>query len=132
MVTAHATARTGRGGVDARATVELRYPTGVPATATWDLAAAEREMTWTVTGSAGSATVPAFAVPHLDPRILEEHAGATAPERMGDATSYTYQLDALAATIRTGRPFRFDLDDSVRTAQLMARCRQASGLSSGR
>jgi predicted dehydrogenase len=50
-------------GVDASMRAELAYPGGVTGHCTWDMDAAERIMTWTVTGTEGTATSPAFAVP---------------------------------------------------------------------
>jgi hypothetical protein len=52
--------------------------------------AAERTMTWTVTGARGSATSPAFAVPRLDNQLLITRTGESTTETLGNQTSYTY------------------------------------------
>jgi len=62
--------------------------------------AADRQMVWTVVGTAGTAVVPAFAVPHMDNRILITRNGSTKEQFLGDQTSYTYQLAAFAETLR--------------------------------
>ena len=85
-------------------------------------------MTWTVTGSAGSATSPAFGVPHLDNRLLVTRGGVTEEERLGEQTSYTYQLAALSRTVRDDTPFPLDLDDAMANAALIDGCYAAAGL----
>ena len=105
--------------VDAAVRAELAFPTGATGSLRWDMNAGRRVMTWTVTGSAGSATSPAFAVPHQDNRLLVSRDGQPSEEMLGDATSYTYQLAALAETLRAGAPFVIDVDDSVANAELI-------------
>jgi hypothetical protein len=63
--------------------------------------------------------VPAFAVPHLDNRIVVTRDGSTEEQTLGDQTSYTYQLAALAGTLQTGAEFLIDVDDSVANAELI-------------
>jgi len=86
--------------------------------------AEDRQMVWTVIGTAATAVVPAFAVPHLDTRD-----GSTEEETLGDHTSYTYQLAALADTLRTGAEFLIDVDDSVANAELIDDVYRSAGLS---
>jgi predicted dehydrogenase len=52
--------------VDAAMWVELAYPGGIRGRLHWNMNADSRQMVWTVTGTAGTAVVPAFAVPHLE------------------------------------------------------------------
>jgi hypothetical protein len=59
-------------------------------------------MARTVIGTAATAIVPAFAVLHLDNRIVLTRDGSTEEHILGDQTSYTYQLAALAETLQTG------------------------------
>jgi hypothetical protein len=66
--------------------------------------------------TAATAVVPAFAVPHLDNRIVVTRGGSTEEQTLGDKTSYTYQLGALAETLQTGAEFLIDVDDSVSNA----------------
>lgn len=115
-------------GVDAAVRVELRYPGGATCSARWDMDAAERTMTWTIIGSAGRASSPAFGVPHLDNRLLVTRDAETREETLGHQTSYTYQLAALARTLRDGAPFLLDGDDAVANAALIDRCSAAAGL----
>ena len=116
-------------GVDASMRAELAYPGGVSGSCRWDMAAAARTMTWTVTGTDGTATSPAFAVPHLDNRLTVTRDGRTEVTALGERTSYTYQLAALAAHLQDGVPFPADLDGSVADADLIDECYRRAGLS---
>jgi hypothetical protein len=91
--------------------------------------AAERIMTWTVTGTEGTATSPAFAVPHTDNRLLVTRDGRTSEEVLGDQTSYTYQLARLADALQGGQPFPPGIDGSVANAELIDECYRQAGLS---
>jgi hypothetical protein len=75
-----------------------------------------------VTGTAGSAAVPAFAVPHMDNRILVTRDGSTEEDTLGDQTSYTYQLAVLENTLQSGAAFLIDVDDSVLMLSSSTRC----------
>ena len=127
IVTVEATLRAPE--VDASMRVELAYPGGVTGHCTWDIDAAERTMTWTVTGTAGTATSPAFAVPHTDNRLLVTRDGRTSQEVLGDQTSYTYQLARLADALRGGQPIPAGIDESVANAELIDECYRRVGLS---
>jgi predicted dehydrogenase len=115
--------------VDSAMSVEVTYPGGIHGRLRWDMDAAGREMVWTVVGSAGTAVVPAFAVPQMDNRILITRNGSTELQTLGDQTSYTYQLAALADTPETGAEFPIDVDDSVANAELIDDVYRAAGLS---
>jgi hypothetical protein len=93
VVSAEATLK--RLDIDSAMRVELAYPGGIRGRVHWDMNANARQMVWTVTGTAATAVVPAFAVPHLDNRILITRDGSTEEQPLGDQTSYTYQLAAL-------------------------------------
>jgi hypothetical protein len=45
-----------------------------------------RQMVWTVIGTAATAVVPAFAVPHLDNRIVLTQDGSTEEQTLGGPT----------------------------------------------
>jgi predicted dehydrogenase len=94
----------------------------------WDMNAADRQMVWTVSGTAGTAVVPSFAVPHLDNRIMITREGSTEEQTLRDQTSYTYQLAALAKTLQTGAEFVIDVDDSVANAELIDEVYRTAGL----
>jgi len=127
IVSADATMRAPE--IDASMRVELAYPGGVTGQCVWDMDAAERTMTWSVTGTAGAATSPAFAVPHLDNRLRVTRHGRTTEEVLGEHTSYTYQLARLADSLQNARPFPTDIDGSVANAELIDECYRRAGLS---
>jgi predicted dehydrogenase len=115
--------------VDAAMWVELAYPGGIRGRLHWDMNAQGRQMVWTVIGTAATAVVPAFAVPHLDNRIVITRDGSTEEQTLGAQTSYTYQLAALADTLQTGAEFLIDVDDSVANAELIDEVCRRAGLS---
>ena len=115
--------------VDAAMWVELAYPGGIEGRLHWDMNAVGRQMAWTVPGTAATAVVPAFAVPHMDNRIVITRDGNTEEQTLGDQTSYTYQLAALADTLQTGAEFLIDVDDSVANAELIDQVYRRAGLS---
>ena len=115
--------------VDASMHVELAYPGGVTGHCRWDMEAAARTMTWSVTGTEGVATSPAFAVPHMDNRLEVTRHGRTSVEVLGDDTSYTYQLARLADFLRGAQPVPIDIDGSVTNAELIDECYRRAGLS---
>lgn len=114
--------------MDSAMTVEVTYPGGVTGHCVWDMDAPDRTMTWTVIGSAGTATSPAFAVPHLDNRLVVSDESGTSEQSYGEHTSYAYQLAAVADSIRTGAPFAFTPEDSVSNAELIDECYRRAGL----
>ena len=109
--------------------VELAYPGGIRGRLHWDMNAQGRQMVWTVIGTAATAVVPAFAVPHLDNQIVITRDGSTEEQTLGAQTSYTYQLAALADTLQTGAEFLIDVDDSVANAELIDEVYRRAGLS---
>jgi predicted dehydrogenase len=127
VVAAHATLHSPQ--VDASMGVELVYSGGVTGHGQWDMDAQQRTMTWTVTGTEGSATSLSFAVPHLDNRLLVSRNGRTSEEVLGDQTSYTYQLARLAGSLHSGQPYPSDIDSSVANAMLIDECYRRAGLS---
>lgn len=86
-------------------------------------------MTWSVIGTDGEATSPAFAVPHMDNRLRVTRRGVTSEEVLGDQTSDTYQLARLTDALRGGQPFPADIDGSVANAELVDECYRRVGLS---
>ena len=114
--------------IDAAMRVELAYPSGIQAQLHWDMNAQDRAMVWTIKGTAGTAVVPAFAVPHMDNRIVITKDGDTEEQTLGDQTSYTYQLAALTSTLQTGAEFLIDVDDSVANAELIDDVYRSAGL----
>ena len=126
VVSAEATLK--KPDIDSAMRVELAYPNGVQGQLHWDMNAEDRQMVWTVTGTAGRAVVPAFAVPHMDNRIVITRDGSTEEKTLCEQTSYTYQLAALADTPQTGAEFLIDVDDSVANAELIDEVYRKAGL----
>ena len=126
VVSATATVR--QPEVDASMRVELEYPGGVIGHCVWDMDAAERIMTWTVTGTEGVAVSPSFAVPHLDNRLLVTRDGRTGEETLGDRSSYTYQLADVAEFLQRTEPDPDGIDGSVVNAELIDACYRRAGL----
>ena len=85
-------------------------------------------MTWSVTGTKGMATSPAFAVPHMDNRLMVSSDGRTTEEVLGDQTSYTYQLARLVDSLESDQPFPTDIDASVANIELIDECYRRAGL----
>jgi len=115
--------------VDSAMSVEVVYPGGIRGWLRWDMNAAGREMVWKIVGTAGTAVVPAFAVPQMDNRVVVTRDGSTEEQTRVDQTSYTYQLASLAATLETGADFLIDVDDSVANAELIDEVYRRAGLS---
>jgi hypothetical protein len=65
----------------------------------------------------------------MDNRILITRNGSTEEQTLGDQTSYTYQLAALADTLQTGVEFLIDIDDPVANAELIDEVYRSAGLS---
>ncbi|MDQ4053725.1 MAG: Gfo/Idh/MocA family oxidoreductase [Actinomycetota bacterium] len=114
--------------MDAAMRVQLTYDGGVTCDCLWDMSASDVSMTWTVTGSKATATSPAFVIPHLDSRLVVTSDGRSTDEPLGEHTSYTYQLAALAASLHRGDAFPIDMDDSVANAELIDACYRLAGL----
>jgi predicted dehydrogenase len=114
--------------VDAAMRVDLDYGRGVTGRCLWDMDADDRTMTWTVTGALGVATSPAFAVPHLDNRVVVSQHGCVVEEIHGNATSYTYQLAHIADVLRAGPRYPAEVEGSVANAELIDECYRLAGL----
>lgn len=128
LISATGGARAGRPAVDEWMTVDLEYPDGLSGTARWNMASTiERRMTWTVTGEHGSVMAPSWPVPHLDDRVVLTTSTGSHEEFLGRRTSYTYQLEALAALLRAGKPFGIDVDDAVASMTLVDQVYSATG-----
>ena len=127
VVSAQATLK--KPDIDSAMRVELAYPGGIAGRLHWDMDASSRQMVWTVSGTDATAVVPAFAVPHMDNRIVITRHGSTEEETLGDQTSYSYQLAALENTLQSGAEFLIDVDDSVSNAELIDEVYRRAGLS---
>lgn len=128
VVRATARERNGRPGVDEFLTAELSYPSGATAHVGGDMDAPGWDFHLTVTGTEGVLQVPDFPLPQRDDTLVLELAGGTrSVEHLGRRSTYTYQLEALAAHLRQGTPLPYDVDDTVPQAQLIDAAYRAAG-----
>jgi predicted dehydrogenase len=116
-------------GVDAHLDVELELPGGLPATLRSGMDAPDFDFSYRLVGARGEAFAPEFVRPHLDDRVVVRTDGGERVEELGRTSSYTYQLEALAAHLRDGAPIVTDADDAVATMELIDEVYRAAGLS---
>ncbi len=101
MVSATAVERTRSPGVDERLAIEVAYPSGATGSGGSDMACPGRNFALTVTGTLGSVECPMFAVPSEDDTLVWRRTGHDdVVAHLGRRTSYTYQLEAVAAAVR--------------------------------
>ncbi|KMS76245.1 oxidoreductase [Streptomyces viridochromogenes] len=127
LVSARGGERAGAPGVDEWLDAELEFPSGATASARCHMAYDELEMSCRIVGSAGEAFAPNFVLPHLDDRVVVRTADGERTERLGTRSSYTYQLEALAAHIRRDAPLPLDADDALATMLLIDESYRAAG-----
>ncbi len=127
LVAARGGERASHPGVDEWMDADLEFPSGATGSARCDMAGDERRMTYRIVGDRGEATAVRFVEPHLDDRVVVTTAAGQRVEELGRRSSYTFQLEALAAHLREGAPLPIDLDDAVETMQLIDDCYRAAG-----
>ena len=127
LVAAHGEQRTAKPGIDEWLTADLEFPGGATGRAHCNMAGPERRMTYRVVGSRGEATAARYVEPHIDDRVLIRTATGERVERLGQRSSYTYQLEAVWASLRRGASFPVATDDAVETMQLIEVCYRAAG-----
>ena len=66
------------------------------------MTAPEFDFSYRLVGSHGEAFAPEFPRPHIDDRIFVTGPDGERVEELGHRSSYTYQLEALAAHLRDG------------------------------
>ena len=86
------------------------------------------EMSLRVIGNLGEALLPDFLYQKYDDRIIITSGSGDRTEHCGNATSYTYQLQAFIKAVRDGAPYRTDADDAVATMSLIDTCYRTIGL----
>jgi predicted dehydrogenase len=129
VVAARAVERAGRPGIDERLEADLEFPGGVTGLAHCDMAAPDWRITCRLIGTAGEAMAVNFVRPDQDDRVRWiGRDGRSHEEHLGTRSSYTYQLEALRAHLRTGSPFPLDLADAVANADLIDAAYTAAGL----
>ncbi|MFF7104437.1 Gfo/Idh/MocA family protein [Streptomyces nigra] len=128
LLSARAGERAGAPGVDEWLDAELEFPGGARASARCHMAYGTLEMSCRIVGSRGEAFAPNFVLPHQDDRVVIRTPEGERTEHLGTRSSYTYQLEALAARLRHGAPLPLDADDAVETMTLIDACYRAAGL----
>jgi len=115
-------------GVDARCDVDLRIGdiTGRSANSMVD---DHYHFTIAVRGSKAEALVHNFIKPPEDDRLTVRSAAGERVERYGTRTSYSYQLDAVAAHLGAGNALPVDTADAVANMELIDSAYRAAGLS---
>ncbi|MGW4750985.1 Gfo/Idh/MocA family protein [Streptomyces chartreusis] len=127
LVSARGGQRAGAAGVDEWLDADLEFPGGATASARCHMAYDDLEMSCRVIGSRGEALAPNFVLPHLDDRLVVRTPDGERTERLGTRSSYTYQLEALAAHIRRDGPLPLDADDALATMRLIDESYRAAG-----
>jgi predicted dehydrogenase len=115
-------------GVDAWLDAGFELPGGARATVRSGMTAPEFDFSHRVTGSLGEAYAPEFVRPHLGDTVEVTTRDGTRVEEWGRRSSYTYQLEALAAHLRDGAPLLTDADDAVANMELVDEVYRAAGL----
>jgi len=128
LVGATGAVRAGAPGVDEWAEAHLEFPSGATGLARCNMSSEHWEMSLRVVGSAGAARLPDFLYQRHDDRIIIESASGERTEHCGNATSYTYQLQAFIHAVRDGTPYSTDADDAVATMSLVDSCYRTIGL----
>lgn len=145
---ARAEIRDGHPGVDERLFARVRFPSGATGSGGSDMAADGWAFTLVITGTDGEIVVPAFPLPHQDDRIilrstasgpaartrpdefaaLSEERSDDVVERVGNRSSYTYQLEAFTAAVREGASVVTDAEFAVTVMRLIDSAYAAAGL----
>ena len=127
LVSARAGERAGVPGVDEWFDAELVFPCGATGLAHCNMAGSAQQLTYRIVGTLGEALAANFILPHIDDRVLVRTAAGERVEHLGNRSSYTYQLEAFTAAVRTGSPMPTDSDDAVETMRLIDQCYRAAG-----
>ena len=121
--------RAGRPGVDEWLDADLEFPNRATGNARCNMAGDERRMTYRIVGDRGKAIAVNFVEPHLDDRVVVTTAAGQRVEELGRRSSYTFQLEVLAAHLREGAPLPIETNDAVEMMQLIDDCYLAAGFS---
>ncbi|MFD8863332.1 Gfo/Idh/MocA family protein [Streptomyces sp. NPDC059590] len=127
LVAARGGARALAPGVDEWLHADLEFPNGATGAANCHMAYHQWQMSCRIVGTRGEATAVNFVQPHLDDRVVVRTASGERTEELGRRSSYTYQLEALAAHLRHGAPLALDAGDALTTMRLIDDCYRAAG-----
>ena len=127
LVSARGGERAGLHGVDEWLEAELAFQSGATGLAYCNMAGPAQELTYRIVGSRGEAIIPNFILPHIDDRLVVKTDAGESVEHLGTRSSYTSQLEAFTAAVRTGAPMPTDSDDAVATMRLIDATYRAAG-----
>ncbi len=128
LISARAGERKRLPGVDEWLNADLGFPNGATGAVRTSMAAEVVDFSCKIVGTRGEAFAPSFVLPHLDDRVIVTTKEDHWVEHLGRKSSYTYQLEAFAAHIRSGAGIPIDADDAVATMELIDASYQAAGL----
>jgi predicted dehydrogenase len=128
LVSATGAERAGAPGVDEWVDAHLEFPSSATGLARCSMVSEHWDMSLRVVGTTGEAFIPDFLYQKYDDRILIESSSGARTEHCGNATSYTYQLQAFIDAVREDTPYRTDADDAVTNMSLIDECYRTLGL----
>lgn len=128
LATARAGERKRLPGVDEWLNADLVFPNGATGAVRTSMAGEEVDFSLRIIGTRGEAFAPSFVLPHLDDRVIVKTKEDTWVEHLGTKSSYTYQLEAFAAHLRSGASLITDADDAHATMELIDACYRDAGL----
>jgi predicted dehydrogenase len=128
LVSATGAERAGAPGVDEWAQAHLEFPAGATGLARCSMVSEDLDMSLRVVGTTGEALIPDLLCQNNDDRIIITSGPGARTEHCGQATSYTYQLQAFIDAVRHGTAYRTDGDDAVATMSLIDDCYRTIGL----
>ncbi|WLP89801.1 Gfo/Idh/MocA family oxidoreductase [Gordonia sp. NB41Y] len=99
--------------IDESARIEVEYPDGASGMNVNSMVAGEFTFRCRIVGSAGELVVHNFLAPTRDNRLTVVTGTETRVEEVSSRSTYTFQLEAFAATLRHDAPLPIDLDDAV-------------------
>lgn len=113
-------------GVDEWLEAALEFPNGATGFVRCSIND-EWRATLRLVGTAGRASAWNFVLPHQDDTIVVRTRTQERAEQPGTRSPYLYQLEALRAHLRGGKPFPLDVHDAVATAELIDAAYLAAG-----
>ncbi|MFT4043602.1 MAG: Gfo/Idh/MocA family oxidoreductase [Gordonia sp. (in: high G+C Gram-positive bacteria)] len=114
--------------VDATSSVSVRYPNGARGHNSNSMLDDKFTFRLRISGSAGEVVIHDFLSPTRDNRLTVTTAAGTRVEHLPTRTTYTYQLDAFAAAVRTGAELPIGLDDAIENMRYIDAAYRAAGL----
>ncbi|AZG48481.1 Gfo/Idh/MocA family protein [Gordonia insulae] len=116
--------------IDESAVLDIRYPNGATGTHAVSMVAGEYVFSLRIVGDDGSLYLHDYLGPSRDDRltVVSSKDGTVRVEHLGTRSTYTYQLEALAASIRHGSALPIDLDDAVENMRYLDEAYRAIGL----